>query len=319
MEQVAYKIYIGIDVSKAKLDIKCDEKSPVFTIKNQTKDFKLLSKYFSPDKQKVLVVVEATGGYEKPIVKWLLSKGISVAIVNAKRVKDYARATGQFAKNDKLDATVIRDYAVTFSNKLHLEEVKGKLEQEIEDLMRRKKQMVSSRSKEKQHLVSIQSAEMKRSVKRAIKFYSNEIDKIEKKLIKIIANDELIQSKLDLLMTVKGVGIVTAFTLIGELPELGRVGKNEIAALVGVAPFCRDSGTMKGKRTIWGGRGQVRSALYMAALSARNFNPAVKVFYERLRANGKPKKVALVACMRKLLVTMNVMVKNNEPWHAKMM
>ncbi len=318
MEQLAYKIYIGIDVSKAKLDIKSDEKSQAFTINNQKKDFKQLNKYFPTNKQTILVVLESTGGYEKPIVKWLLSKGIPVAIVNAKRVKDYAKATGQFAKNDKLDAAIIRDYAVTFAKKLHLEEMKGKLEEKIEDLMRRKKQVTSLRAKEKQHLASIQNAEMKRSITRAVKFYNKEMDKIEKKLLQVAAEDESIQARFDLLVTVKGVGLTTAFTLIGELPELGRVGKNQIAALVGVAPFCRDSGTMKGKRTIWGGRAQVRTALYMAALSARRYNPAIKIFYDRLIAQGKPKKLALVACMRKLLVIMNVMVKNNEPWHAEM-
>jgi len=318
MEQLAYKIYIGIDVSKAKLDIKSDEKSQAFTINNQKKDFKQLNKYFPTNKQTILVVLESTGGYEKPIVKWLLSKGIPVAIVNAKRVKDYAKATGQFAKNDKLDAAIIRDYAVTFAKKLHLEEMKGKLEEKIEDLMRRKKQVTSLRAKEKQHLASIQNAEMKRSITRAVKFYNKEMDKIEKKLLQVAAEDESIQARFDLLVTVKGVGLTTAFTLIGELPELGRVGKNQIAALVGVAPFCRDSGTMKGKRTIWGGRAQVRTALYMAALSARRYNPAIKIFYDRLIAQGKPKKLALVACMRKLLVIMNVMVKNNEPWHTEM-
>lgn len=318
MEQVTYKVYIGIDVSKAKLDIKCDEKSPVFTIDNQKKDFKILNKYFRSEKKSVLVVLESTGGYEKPIVKWLLSKGIPVAVVNAKRVKDYARATGQFAKNDRLDAIIIRDYAVTFAGKIRLEEMKGQLEEQIENLVRRRKQMVSLRKKEKQHLFSVQNAEMKCSVTRAIKFYSREIVKIEKKLAQVVAKDKLIQNKVDLLVTVKGVGLGTALTLIGELPELGRVGKNQIAALVGVAPFCRDSGAMKGKRTIWGGRAQVRSALYMAVLSARRYNPAIKKFYDRLLVQGKPKKVALVACMRKLLVILNIMVKNNEPWNAEM-
>jgi len=318
MEQLINKIYIGIDVSKAKLDIKYDEKSPVLTIDNDKKGFKILNQYFPSDKQNVLVVMESTGGYEKLIVKWLLSKGIPVAVVNAKRVRDYAKATGLFAKTDKLDAIVIRDYAVTFASKVHLQEMKGKLEEQIEDLMRRKKQMVSLRTKEKQHLSITQNTEIKRSITRAIKFYSHEIDKIAEKLIQIAAKDKLTQDKINLLTSVKGVGLDTAFTLIGELPELGQLGKNQITALVGLAPFCRDSGRMKGKRTIWGGRAQVRGALYMAVVSARRYNPAIKKFYDRLISQGKPVKVAMVACMRKLLIVLNVMVKNNEPWDAKM-
>lgn len=317
MEQINYKIYIGIDVSKAKLDIKYDDSNSLLTISNQVDDFKKLNHCFPRDKTSVLVLLEATGGYETAMVKWLLSRNIPIAVVNAKRVRDYAKATGQFAKNDRIDASIIREYGQLFGQKLHLKQSRSKLEEQIEDLTRRRKQLVSIRNKEKQHLATIQNKEGQRSIKRAIKFYNREIEKMQEKLVAALKKDNRLQAKAELLQTVKGVGVVTTYTLIGELPELGHVDNKKIAALAGVAPFCRDSGTMKGKRSTWGGRAQVRTALYMAALSASKYNPAIKLFYERLIAKGKTKKVALVACMRKLLTIMNTMVKNNEPWRSE--
>ena len=318
MEQINYKIYIGIDVSKDKLDIQLDDSGSLLSIENTKGDFKKLNHYLPKDKTSILVLLEATGGYETAIVKWLLSRKIPVVVINAKRIRDYAKATGQFAKNDRIDAGVIREYGQLFGQKLHLKQSRSKLEEQIEDLTRRRKQLVSSRNKEKQHLAIIQNKEGQNSIKRAIKFYNNEIEKMQEKLAAALNKDDKLQAKAELLQTVKGVGAVTTYTLIGELPELGHVNNKKISALAGVAPFCRDSGKMKGKRTVWGGRAQVRTALYMAALSARKHNPAIKLFYERLISKGKTKKVALVACMRKLLIVMNTMVKNNEPWHAEM-
>ncbi|NOQ78377.1 MAG: IS110 family transposase [Gammaproteobacteria bacterium] len=317
MEQNNYKIYIGIDVSKAKLDIQYNDSGLLLTIENKPGDFKKLNSYLPKDKKSVLVILEATGGYETKVVKWLLSRNIPVVVVNAKRVRDYAKATGQFAKNDKLDAGIIREYGLMFGHKLHLQQKKNKVEEQIDDLTRRRKQIISIRNKEKQHFAIIQNREALSSIKRAIKFYNDEVDKIEKKLAVALNKDKQLQAKADLLKTIKGVGDVTMYTMIGELPELGHVNNKEISALSGVAPFCRDSGTMKGKRTIWGGRSQVRTALYMAALSASKYNPAIKIFYDRLIAKGKCKKLALVACMRKLVIIMNTMIKNNEPWRAE--
>ena len=315
MKQNDYKVYIGIDVSKNKLDIKYDDSNQLISIDNQEACFKELIPYLSETKAETLVLLEATGGYENLIVKWLSSQKIPVVLLNAKRVRDYAKAIGQFAKNDCIDAGIIREYGRTFESKLHLLQSKTKLEEQINNLTRRRKQLVSARNKEKQHLATTQNKESQCSIKRAIKFYNNEIEKINKKLVVIVKKDDKLQAKADLLLTVKGVGEVTAYTLIGELPELGQIDNKKISALVGVAPFCRDSGTMRGKRSTWGGRTQVRTTLYMAALSASRYNPVIKVFYERLLINGKCKKTALVACMRKLLTILNTMVKNNEPWH----
>ncbi len=315
MKQNDYKVYIGIDVSKKKLDIKYDDSNQLISIDNQEACFKELIPYISETKAETLVLLEATGGYESLMVKWLSSQNIPVVLLNAKRVRDYARAIGQFAKNDCIDAGIIREYGRTFKNKLHLLQRKTKLEEQINNLTRRRKQLVSARNKEKQHLATTQNKESQCSIKRAIKFYNNEIEKINKKLVAAVKKDNKLQAKADLLLTVKGIGEVTAYTLIGELPELGQIDNKKISALVGIAPFCRDSGTMRGKRSTWGGRAQVRTALYMAALSASRYNPTIKIFYERLLMNGKCKKTALVACMRKLLTIINTMVKNNEPWH----
>ena len=315
MKQNDYKVYIGIDVSKKKLDIKYDDSNQLISIDNQEACFKELIPYISETKAETLVLLEATGGYEGLMVKWLSSQNIPVVLLNAKRVRDYARAIGQFAKNDCIDAGIIREYGRTFKNKLHLLQRKTKLEEQVNNLTRRRKQLVSARNKEKQHLATTQNKESQCSIKRAIKFYNNEIEKINKKLVVAVKKDDKLQAKADLLLTVKGVGEVTAYTLIGELPELGQIDNKKISALVGIAPFCRDSGTMRGKRSTWGGRAQVRTALYMAALSASRYNPTIKIFYERLLMNGKCKKTALVACMRKLLTIINTMVKNNEPWH----
>ena len=315
MKQNDYKVYIGIDVSKKKLDIKYDDSNQLISIDNQEACFKELIPYISETKADTLVLLEATGGYESLMVKWLSSQNIPVVLLNAKRVRDYAKAIGQFAKNDCIDAGIIREYGRTFKNKLHLLQRKTKLEEQINNLTRRRKQLVSARNKEKQHLATTQNKESQCSIKRAIKFYNNEIEKINKKLVVAVKKDDKLQAKADLLLTVKGIGEVTAYTLIGELPELGQIDNKKISALVGIAPFCRDSGTMRGKRSTWGGRAQVRTALYMAALSASRYNPTIKIFYERLLMNGKCKKTALVACMRKLLTIINTMVKNNEPWH----
>ena len=309
MKQNDYKVYIGIDVSKKKLDIKYDDSNKLISIDNQEACFKELIPYISETKADTLVLLEATGGYESLMVKWLSSQNIPVVLLNAKRVRDYAKAIGQFAKNDCIDAGIIREYGRTFKNKLHLLQRKTKLEEQINNLTRRRKQLVSARNKEKQHLATTQNKEGQRSIKRAIKFYDNEIEKTNKKLIIAIKKDDKLQAKADILLTAKGVGEVTTYTLIGDLPELGQIDNKKISALVGVAPFCRDSGTMRGKRSTWGGRAQVRTALYMAALSARKHNPVIKKFYERLLMNGKSKKNSLGCLYEKVI--------NNSQYHGK--
>lgn len=301
---------VGVDVSKQKLDISSAPEHAM-SIDNNPKGFEQFVKKLE---QPLLarVVMEATGGYEKPFATFLQEQGIAVSIVNPKRVRDFAKAVGQLAKTDNLDAHIIRQFADTVKPMV-MPQVTEK-QQVLEALTNRRNQLVKQRSMEKQHLETAYRPEARESIERIIKLLDEEIEHIEKQLNSQIAADNALQEKMDLLQTVKGVGSITALTLVTALPELGLLGNKEISALVGVAPFCRDSGSLKGKRTIWGGRATVRTMLYMATISAIRSNPPIKEFYDRLVQKGKAKKTAIVACMRKLLVVMNSMLKNKSAW-----
>ncbi len=311
MAKIAYEFNIGIDVSKQKLDVSFnDEEIAVFD--NSLQGFKQLSRLLK-NKKNTRVVMEATGGYERPLAHFLQDQHIAVSIVNAKRVRDFAKALGKLAKTDKIDSHVIRLFAASIDP--HVMEQKSESQQSLDSLVHRRDQLVKQRATEKQHLETVTNKDAKHSINRNIKFLNKEIEGIESKIKELIGSNKQLKDKVARLETIKGVGSIVALTLMADLPELGTLSNKEISALVGVAPFCRDSGTMKGKRTIWGGRAQVRTILFMAALSARNHNEPIKAFYERLVSNGKSKKTALVACMRKLLITANSMIKNNEDWN----
>ncbi len=236
-----------------------------------------------------------------------------MSIVNAKRVRDFAKALGKLAKTDEIDSHVIRLFAESI--KPHVMEQRNEEHHSLESLTQRREQLVKQRAIEKQHLETVTNKDVRRSINRNIKFLDKEIEDIENKIQLLVDSNKQLKDKVDLLVSIKGVGPIVALILMAELPELGTLSNKEISALVGVAPFCRDSDTMKGKRTIWGGRARVRSILYMAALSAKSHNKPIKIFYERLICNGKSKKTALIACMRKLLITANSMIKNNESWN----
>jgi len=302
---------IGVDVAKLKLDIALDDKH-VITIDNQDRSFKQLLKLIA-DVAQVCFVMEATGGYEQALAHFLLAQGIAVSVVNAKRVRDYAKAIGRHAKNDRIDAQVIRHYAEMAQPKPL--EPRSTEAHQLDALMKRRDQLVKQRTMEKQHLEAANEAESIRSIKKFIRAFDQEIDRIEAKIKNLIATDNALQKRLEQLTQVGGIGAITASTLIAQLPELGQLSNKQISALVGVAPFCKDSGAMKGRRIIWGGRALVRSTLYMATLSAIRYNKPIQAFYQRLVANGKLKKVALVACMRKLLVILNAMAKNGSEWN----
>jgi transposase len=302
---------IGVDVAKLKLDISMPDNQSI-VIDNNESGFKQLLKTIPP-MQTVCFVMEATGGYEKGLAHFLLSQGAAVSIVNAKRVRDYAKAIGQHAKNDRIDAQVIRDSAEMAQPK-HRQQ-RSKIATQLEALMKRRDQLVKQRTMEKQHLEAANDPYTTRSIKKFIKSFDQEIERIEAEIKKLIAADDDLQKRIEKLIQVDGIGSVTASTLVSQLPELGQLSNKQISALVGVAPFCRDSGTMKGRRIVWGGRALIRSTLYMATLSAVRFNPPVKAFYQRLITNGKLKKVALVACMRKLLIILNAMTKNDSEWN----
>jgi transposase len=302
--------YIGVDVAKAKCDIAIDNQQ-VMTIDNQEAAFKALLKPLD-DLENTCFVMEATGGYERPFADFLDANSIAVVIVNAKRVRDYAKAIGQLAKNDRIDAHMIQQFAGMVCPDAREPQSDSVIK--LDALVKRREQLVKQRGKEKQHLEATRDAEALRSIKHMIKHLDKVIKVIDAKIQSGLQADSTLKRKQNRLVEAKGVGDVVATTLVTQLPELGTLSNKQISALVGVAPFCQDSGPMRGKRVIWGGRARVRSALFMAVLSAVQYNPPVKAFYQRLLANGKIKKVALVACMRKLLTILNAMLKNDTPW-----
>lgn len=306
---------VGVDVAKQKLDVAIDDITTL-TIDNDEKSFKNLLKLI-PNSRSACFVMEATGGYERKLVVFLQAQDIAVAVVNPKRIRDYAKAMGAYAKNDRIDADMIRHYAQTAYDKkrLQLSAPLTEAARRRDSLLRRRNQLVGQRGIEKQHLESATDKDTVHSIKRILKQLDKEIDKLEALLKADIEADERLKNRLQQLMQVPGVGDVTVLTLLTQLPELGKLSNKEIAALVGVAPYARDSGKKNGRRAIFGGRMHIRSTLYMATLSATRFNKPIRIFYQRLLAQGKLKKVALVACMRKLLTMLNSMAKTGAEWN----
>jgi len=304
------KVYVGIDVAKANLDIALysSEKKWQFTndeagISRATE----LLKELSP----VLVVMEATGGYETPLAYALKASGIPVAIVNPREVRDFAKATGKLAKTDALDAKVLAHFAAAIEPEPR--PISDEELQELSAILARRRQISEMLTAEKNRLHTARKV-VGAGIKAHIAYLEKEMAEIEAGLQNKIQESPIERAKYNLLRSVPGVGPTLCATLLIELPELGKLNKKQIAALVGVAPLNRDSGTLRGKRTVWGGRATVRRPLYMATLVATRHNPVIKAFYDRLCAAGKAKKVALTACMRKLLVILNAMLQHGTPW-----
>lgn len=260
----------------------------------------------------VLIVMEATGGYERPAMLHLQEGGLEVALVNPRQVRDFAKGIGQLAKTDALDAAVLAEFA-RLVDPAPAEKSSPK-QRELDALVTRRRQLIDMQSAEKNRASQPGDRFIDKTLQRMLKAIGREIKAVEERIAKLIEADEQWKAKLDLLLSTPGVGKATAATLIAELPELGRINRQEVAALVGVAPFARDSGSTGRTRSIWGGRKRVRNMLYMAALSARKHNPVIRDYAIRLAAAGKPFKAIQVACMRKLLVILNTMVKNHTPW-----
>lgn len=311
MTQATYKYYLGIDVSKAKLDIALNEKAKIICCNNTELAIdEIISEL--PPAQESLVILEATGGYERLASRIFKKRGYSVAVVNAKRVRDFAKAQGKLAKTDKIDARVIWLFGKTFNPMAQPLESNAALERE--EYLNRRAQLIRILTLEKQHLEHASNF-MRKKITEHIKHLDKQLALVDKALAELIEKDEKLKKQMEQLDDIKGVGTITAMNVLIHLPELGQLSAKEIAALAGLAPFNQDSGNSKGKRKITGGRAQVRAALYMAVLSAKKFNPQIKEFYERLVAKGKLKKVALTACMRKLLIIMNAMIRDNAQWH----
>jgi transposase len=313
MTNNVYKFYIGIDVSKAKLDVAMSNNNSFLQISNDKKGLEELVKSLPP-KKRALIVLEATGGYEKVAANYLRQKKFNVAVVNAKRVRDFAKASGKLAKTDSIDAETIMHFGKTFNPVAQV--LASEDQNERQENINRRDQLVRMITLEKQHLEHASNITQK-SIKKHICYLKKELEKIETLLKELFAQDSILKDKLTRLDEIQGVGEITAMNVLIHMPELGTLSHKEISALAGVAPFSKDSGQSKGKRETWGGRAQVRAALYMAVLSAKKFNPAIRKFYDRLVAKGKMKKVAIVACMRKLIIIMNAMLRDGTAWEVR--
>ena len=261
-----------------------------------------------------LIVLEATGGFETTVAGALCAAGLPLAVVNPRQIRDFARATGRLAKTDALDAAAGAHFAEAV--RPDPRPVPDEQARSLGELVTRRRQIVEMMTAERNRRGRLTNRRMIKSVDRLLKALQRELSDLEVDLDETIRGTPVWRETEDLLKSVPGIGDVIARTLIADLPELGTLDRKKIAALVGVAPFNRDSGTLRGRRTIWGGRANVRAALYMAALVASQHNPVLRRFYQRLLEAGKPKKVALTAVMRKLLTILNAIVRDQTPWQT---
>ena len=302
--------YVGIDVAKARVDVAVRPTEQRWTITYDEAGVQELVSHLKT-LEPALVLLEATGGLELPIVVALATAALPVVVVNPRQVRDFAKATGTLAKTVALDAAVLAHFADAV--RPDVRPLKDAETQVLASLVARRHQVVAMLVSEKNRLRRAVSAVRPR-VEAHIAWLEQELEDLDEGLRQTLRQSPLWREKDDLLRTVPGVGEQLSLTLLAYLPELGTLDRRQVAALVGVAPFNRDSGTLRGKRTVWGGRARIRAALYMGALVASQYNPVIRDFYRRLLAAGKPKKLALTACMRKLLVTLNSMLKHRSTW-----
>ena len=302
MEQEA--IYIGIDVAKAQLDVAVRPTDDRWVVPNDDAGIRQLMSQLTA-LEPALVVLEATGGLELSIVAALAAEESPVVVVNPRQVRDFAKATGKLAKTDALDAAVLAHFAEAVRPPVR--PLRGAETQDLNSLTARRHQVMTMLLSEKNRLSAATTVAVRPRIEAHIAWLQRELDDLDKSLRETLRQSPVWREKDDLLRTVPGVGEQLSLTLLAYLPELGTLDRRQVAALVGVAPFNRDSGTLRGRRTVWGGRARIRAVLYMGALAASRYNPVIRDFYQRLMAAGKPKKLALTACMRKLLVILNPM------------
>jgi transposase len=310
----ANQVWIGIDVAKATLDLHLLPSGQSHTLPNNAPGFRQLRKLLT-DPSGTLIVLEATGGFERQLVADLLDAGCRVAVINPKRARDFARALGRVAKTDRIDARVL----ALFAQKVQPAPVEKTPEKqvEIQQLVARRRQLIDLRTQESNRLEVTVAKTARKSIQAILKLLERQINAIEAAIRDLVQSDDDWRHKAQLVESVDGLGSVTASTMVANVPELGKLNRQQISSLVGVAPFNRDSGPHQGKRCISGGRKSVRSVLYMAALAAMRCNPIIRAFANRLTQHGKPFKVVITACMRKLLVILNSIVKANRPWNPQ--
>ena len=305
------EIYVGIDVAKEQLQVAVRPDGEAWSVTNDRPGLRDLVKRLAVSKP-ALVVLEATAGMEMPVVAALAAAGLPVVAVNPRNAREFARATGRLAKTDVIDAHVLAQFGEAL--KPPLRPLPDAATQELNALVTRRHQLVEMLTAEKNRLAQAAAKAVRAGIREHIRWLERRLANIDQDLADAIRQTPVWREKDELLRSVQGVGPVLSTTLLAGLPELGTLGRKQIAALVGVAPLNRDSGRHRGKRMVWGGRARVRAALYMGALVATRFNPVIGVFYQRLLAAGKPKKVALTACMRKLLTILNAMARHDTPW-----
>ena len=303
--------YVGIDVAQAHLDIGVRPIGEVWQVSYDTPGVANLLVQLAP----TLVVLEATGGLETFLVGELAGAQLPVVVVNPRQVRDFAKAVGKLAKTDALDAQVLAHFGE--ATKPDLRPLPDDSTRELQALLARRSQVVEMVTAEKNRCRTA-TQRLQPQIQEHIRYMEKQLKELEQGLSELLSSSPVWRTKEKLLGSVPGVGPVLTVTLLAGLPELGRLDRREIASLVGVAPFNRDSGTLRGKRTVWGGRSSVRATLYMATLAATRYNSVMRAFYQRLLEAGKPKKVALTACMRKLLTILNAMLKHNLSWNSKL-
>jgi transposase len=307
------KVHVGIDVCKARLEVALLPSGETFTVSNDEDGIHTLIERLL-EASPTLVVLEATGGLERPLVAALAASEIASAVVNPRQARDFAKAIGRLAKTDRIDAGVLARFAEAVQP-----EPKAPPEaeaMEFQAIVARRRQLIQMMVAEKNRLTASASERVRSRLEAHIRWLEKELGRIDRDLEEAIDESPTFKENEALLRSVPGVGPVLCRTLLAELPELGSLSPRELSALVGIAPLNRDSGIFRGRRGVWGGRARVREALYMAALIASRHNPAIEPFYKRLVAAGKPKKVALVACMRKLLVVLNAVMRDRTPWRC---
>ena len=312
MTKQSPSVNVGIDVGKATLDVYLLERDRMFNVPNEEHAIAVflnrLSRY-----RLDRIVIEATGRLEQPFVRAAMAKGLPVVVVSPLKIRRFAGAIGQLAKTDEIDARLIARFAATLKPVAHpTPDAKAQL---IKDLVVRRRQLTSLRTMEKNRR-QIMPVDLTPSIDRIIALLDEELSELQQLIDHAVEQHTAWRHKRDLLTSMPGIGNSVASTLIGDLPELGSLNRRQIAALTGVAPYNRDSGSLRGKRRIRGGRAYSRTALYLSAMVAIRFNPHIKRFYDRLLATGKHKKVALIACIRKIVTALNAMIRDNTPWNA---
>jgi len=303
-------VFVGIDISKDTLDVAVRPTGQAWRVGSDSAGLADLVARLQTMRPEV-IVVEATGGYEVPVVAALAEAKLPVAVINPRQVRDFAKAAGKLAKTDRVDAEVLAHFADAM--KPSPRPLPDAQHRELEAQLARRRQLIEMTVMERNRLRGAMGR-VKVRVEAHIEWLEKELEGQDRGLRALLQASPVWREKDDILQSAPGVGPVTSLTVLAALPELGTLNRHQIAALVGVAPFARDSGQLRGKRAIWGGRAAVRASLYMATLSAAKHNPVIAAFYRRLLVVGKPKKVALVACMRKLLVILNAMLKHRTPW-----